>query len=125
MTLLLIAVGGAVGALARYGVSGWVQGGAGLFPWGTLAVNVSGSFLVGVAFRCLEAGLLAPEWRPAITVGLLGAFTTFSTFSFEAVTLAQEGEWSRAGGYVLLSVALALAAVVGGLGAADLALRGR
>lgn len=125
MTLLLIALGGAVGALARYGLSRWVQDGAGLFPWSTLAVNVSGSFLLGIAFRYLDAGVLAPEWRPALTVGLLGAFTTFSTFSFEAVTLAQEGEWSRAGAYVLLSVSLAMGAVLAGLSAADLSLRGR
>ena len=117
MSLLVwIALGGALGALARYGLGGWVQGGtAGTFPWGTLVVNVLGCFLLGFAFRMLQFSVLPPALRGAVTVGFLGAFTTFSTFSVEAVGLIQEERWSRAIGYVGGSVALGLAALVAGL----------
>ncbi|MFO7894713.1 MAG: fluoride efflux transporter CrcB [Longimicrobiales bacterium] len=125
MKLLLIAAAGALGAVARYGLSGWVQGRATFFPWGTLVVNVLGSFLLGLAFRYLEATTLPAEWRQAVTVGFLGAFTTFSTFSYEAVAMIQDGDWHQAGWYVLASVALGLAAVVAGFGAATLTLTAR
>ena len=117
MSLLLwIALGGALGALARYGLAGWVQDGtADTFPWGTLVVNVLGCFLLGFAFRTLQLSALPPALRGAITVGFLGAFTTFSTFSLEAVGLIQEERWARAIGYVGGSVALGLAALVVGL----------
>lgn len=117
MSLLVwIALGGALGALARYGLAGWVQDGtAGTFPWGTLVVNVLGCFLLGFAFRTLQLSALPPALRGAITVGFLGAFTTFSTFSLEAVGLIQEERWARAIGYVGGSVALGLAAFVVGL----------
>lgn len=114
--LIWIALGGALGALARFGLSGWVQGGtAGTFPWGTLAVNVLGCFLLGFAFRVLQLSALSPALRGAVTVGFLGAFTTFSTFSLEALVLIQEERWGRAAGYVGGSVALGLAAVVAGV----------
>ena len=120
--LLLIATAGALGAVARYGLRGWIQDRDALFPWGTLAVNVLGSFLLGFAFRYLEATTLPPEWRQAATIGFLGAFTTFSTFSYEAVAMAQDGDWAGAGAYVLASVGLGLAAVVVGFGTATLTL---
>lgn len=122
MQLLLIATAGALGAVARYGLSGWVQERAAFFPWGTLAVNVLGSFLLGFVFRYLEATTLPAEWRQAATIGFLGAFTTFSTFSYEAVMLAQDGDWQRAGAYVAASVGLGLLGVVAGLGTAVLTL---
>jgi CrcB protein len=125
VSLVLIAAGGALGALARYGLSGWVQARAGFFPWGTLVVNVLGSFVLGFAIRYLETAVLPPEWRQGVTIGLLGAFTTFSTFSYEAVALAQDGDWGRAVTYVLASVAVGLAAVVAGLGVAEITVRGR
>ena len=117
MSLLIwIALGGALGALARYGLAGWVQDGtAGTFPWGTLVVNVLGCFLLGFAFRLLQFSALPPALRGAVTVGFLGAFTTFSTFSLEAVGLIQEERWARAIGYVGGSVALGLVALVVGL----------
>ena len=111
-----------MGAVARYGLSGWIQDRAGFFPWGTLAVNVLGSFLLGFAVRYLEATTMPAEWRQAATIGLLGAFTTFSTFSYEAVAMARDGDWTGAGAYILASVGLGLAAVVVGLGAAHLTL---
>lgn len=125
MTLILIAAGGALGALARYGLAGWVQARAGLFPWGTLAVNVLGSFLLGFAIRYMESVAVPPEWRQAIAIGLLGAFTTFSTFSYEAVALAHDGDWGGAAAYVAGSIVLAIAALLAGLGVAELGLRGR
>ena len=117
MSLLFwIALGGALGALARYGLSGWVQAGtAGTFPWGTLAVNVLGCFLLGFAFRVLQFSALSPTLRAAVTVGFLGAFTTFSTFSLEAIVLIQEERWARVAGYVGGSVALGLGALVAGM----------
>lgn len=126
VNVLLIAAGGALGALARYGLSGWVQARAGgFFPWGTLVVNVLGSFLLGFLFRYLEATALPAEWRQAATIGLLGAFTTFSTFSLETVALAQDGDWARASLYLAGSVVLGLAAVAVGIGAAILTLNPR
>ena len=116
LTLFLIALAGALGALARYGLGGWVHGLGGGFPWGTLVVNVLGSFLLGLAFRTLEALAASTEIRHALTIGFLGSFTTFSAFSFETVELAQAGEWGRAalyaGGSVLLGVAAAALGIV-------------
>lgn len=118
--IVSVAVGGALGAVARYGLSGWVHTWTEeSFPWGTLAVNVVGSFLLGAAFLYLDRGGFSPELRHFATIGLLGAFTTFSTFTFETVMLLQDGEWARAGGYVALSVFLGLVAVLLGFWAAD------
>ena len=121
MNLVLIAAGGALGALARYGAGIWVQPDDDLFPWGTLAVNVAGSLALGFGFRVLEAAAASAEIRQGLLIGFLGAFTTFSTFSFEAVALIQAGSWTRAGLYVGASVALGLLGVVGGLALAHLA----
>lgn len=125
MQILLIAAAGALGAAARYGLTGWIQERAGFFPWGTLAVNVLGSFLLGFAFRYLEATTIPAEWRQALTIGFMGAFTTFSTFSYEAVAMIQDGDWQQAGAYVLGSVVLGLMAVIAGLGVAHLTLSAR
>ncbi|MEJ2216277.1 MAG: fluoride efflux transporter CrcB [Gemmatimonadota bacterium] len=126
MVLLYIALGGAVGAVARYGVGGWVQARAGFgFPWGTLVVNVLGALLIGFALRYLEAVRLSAEARAFVIIGLLGAFTTFSTFSYETVALLEDGEWLRAGAYALGSLVLGLAAVVVGLTAASYVLQAR
>ena len=116
MTLLFVALGGALGALARYGLGGWVYDRMGeTFPWGTLAVNVLGCFLLGATVRWLQVSAASPALRPFLTVGLLGAFTTFSTFSFETVALVQEGQWMRAGAYVGGSVIAGLIAMVAGM----------
>jgi CrcB protein len=117
MTLVLfVAVGGALGAVARYGLSGWVQSVAGgTFPWGTLVVNLLGCFLLGFAFRVLQLSAVSPALRGAVTVGFLGAFTTFSTFGLETVGLLQDGRWARAVAYVGGSVAVGLVAVLAGL----------
>lgn len=124
MTLLFVALGGALGATARWGLGGWVHAWAGAaLPWGTLAVNLLGSFLLGFSFRYLEAVAVSPNLRILVTVGFLGAFTTFSTFSYETVALLQEGAWLRGAAYAGGSVVLGLAGVVAGLTLAGFALQ--
>jgi fluoride exporter len=119
--ITLLIVFGALGTLARYGVQGLVQERAGSsFPTGTLVVNLLGCFLLGgVAEYALTHLSVPPEWRIGITVGFFGAFTTFSTFAYEAVRLTQDGEWERAGTYILASVAGGLLAIVAGMRLAD------
>ena len=110
MQLALIAVAGAAGALLRYGVGRAVQ--PETFPAATLTVNVTGSFAIGflATFLAERTGMPA-ELRTALLVGLLGSYTTFSTFSLETLRLAQDGEWTYATLNVVLSVTGALAAV--------------
>ena len=116
MTLAYVALGGALGALARYGISGWVYDRLGEnFPWGTLIVNLVGCLALGMVIRWLQVSAVSPEVRPFLTIGVLGAFTTFSTFSYETVALLQEGQWLRAGLYMGGSVALGLIAMVAGM----------
>lgn len=116
MVALVIFVGAGLGGLARYGVSGWVQaaGGAG-FPWGTLLVNVTGSLLLASVYAFLEGTAAAPEWRAFLGIGVLGGYTTFSTFSYETLRLVQDGQWERALLYAAGSVFLSLAGAVLGL----------
>ncbi len=111
--ILAIAVGGSLGALLRYGVANGVHAVLGRgFPYGTLVVNVSGCLAMGVLYVLLVERLaLSPEWRAALLIGVLGAFTTFSSFSMETFTLFEEGEWVKALMNVMLSVSLCLAAV--------------
>jgi len=112
--LLAVAVGGAAGAVARYALSGWVAHLAreGPFPYGTLAVNALGSLALGFVMGATTAGRLAlgPDARAALTVGVLGAFTTFSTFSYETVQAARLGDLRVAAVNVAASLALGLAA---------------
>lgn len=111
-----IALGGAAGALARWGMSNGVHHWLGRdFPWGTLTVNVAGSFAMGLlAVLLLERFALGPAWRAGLLVGFLGAFTTFSTFALETVELAQGGLGVRALANIIASVtACVLAAVIG------------
>ncbi|HXG79882.1 MAG TPA: fluoride efflux transporter CrcB [Methyloceanibacter sp.] len=120
---LWIAAGSALGGVARYWLSGVVARFAGeTFPWGTLLVNVSGSLLIGII-----AALTAPEGRffigstsrLALMAGLLGGYTTFSSFSLQTLALLQDGDWWRAGANIVLSVVLCLFAVWIGYAAAS------
>lgn len=124
MLYALLALGGVLGTLARFGLGGWVHTWAGTaFPWGTLVINLLGSFLLGLAMRGAELSSLSPELRGMITVGFCGAFTTFSTFSFETIALLQQGAWARASLYAAGSVGMGLLAVALGLSTANLLLR--
>ena len=115
--ILAIAAGGALGAVGRHYVSASVMRlvGAG-FPWGTLTVNILGSFLMGVLIELMAQRLnIGLEMRAFLTVGFLGAFTTFSTFSLDFATLFERGAGMAALGYAALSVVLAITALFAGL----------
>lgn len=115
--LLAIAGGGALGAVLRFAMSNTIYRILGReFPYGTLAVNVLGSLLMGFLFVVLVERLaLSAEWRAALLIGLLGAFTTFSTFSFETLALFESGQLFKAFLNIILSVCLCLAATWLGL----------
>lgn len=109
---LWICLGGALGTGARYLVTGWVLKLTGTaFPYGTLAVNLLGSFLLSAIVNVgLSTEWLSPTARLALTVGVLGAFTTYSTFSHETMRLLQDGAWLAAGVNVALTVTVCLVA---------------
>ncbi len=116
---LYVALGGAAGSVSRYLLSVAVQSRAGVFPIATLLINVSGSLLLGFLVRyMLESPSVGAEMRLLLTTGFCGGYTTFSTFSYEAARLVQDGEYQRAAWYVVLSVVLSLAGTFVGFGAA-------
>lgn len=113
--LLYIALGGAAGALLRYTVSGVTYKYVGTFlPWGTLAVNMIGCFAIGLLWQVFEVIGSAPNSRAFIFIGLLGSFTTFSTFGLESFNLLREGEVGNAVINIVLSNVLGLAFVFAG-----------
>lgn len=116
MTYLAISIGAVLGANARFLLGGWVLDRLGPeFPCGTLLINVSGSFAIGLVYALIERHG-APDWvRPLVMVGFLGAYTTFSTFSLDTLALAERGAWVAAGAYIAGSVVASLAAVWAGV----------
>lgn len=119
--LFLIALGGALGALLRYAISGLALRilGPG-FPWGTLAANLLGCFLIGLFWSLSDRVTLPPRTGPFLFIGLLGAFTTFSTYGLESIHLLRDGEVLRGLTNIAASNVLGLAAVVLGFGCARL-----
>ena len=118
LTYFWIALGGALGSMARF----WLGGAVALvlgprFPWGTIFINIAGSFIIGFFATLTGVGGRLPasfDARAFVMVGLCGGFTTFSAFSLQTLELARVGEWWEAGGNVLLSVVLCLLAVWAG-----------
>jgi CrcB protein len=117
MRLALVIAGGGLGSMARYLVGLWVAERLGTgFPWGTLSINVAGSFLIGLmATLADEAGKIGAEPRVFLVVGVLGGFTTFSSFALESSRLVEGGDPLRSALYVNASLAFSGAAVVSGI----------
>lgn len=119
---LLIALGSAIGGVGRYWCSGWVAERVGeVFPWGTLAVNVVGSLLIGflAGFGSPDgAWVLSSQVRQFLMIGMLGGFTTFSSFSLQTLNLLHDGEWLYAGANIAVSLISCLLAVWGGFAVA-------
>lgn len=115
--ILLLMLFGALGTLARYGLQGVVQFRTGPgFPSGTLAVNILGCFVLGlVAQYSLNHLWVPPAWRVALTIGLLGGFTTFSTFGWETIKMLEDAEWMKAALYAGGSLFGGLLAVIIGI----------
>ena len=112
-----VALGGALGSVGRFWINGLVSERIGAtFPWGTLAVNGAGSFVIGLlGALALPEGRMNPAWRPFVVqvlmIGVCGGYTTFSSFSLQTLNLLRDREWLWAGGNILLSVALCMIAV--------------
>ena len=117
MIILLVGAGGFFGAISRYLLDGWVTQLAGSsFPWGTLVINVSGSFVLGLLFAlAVERTALPVSIRPPVMIGFIGAYTTFSTFTLESWRLVETGSWALAIANIAGSVLLGVVAVVAGL----------
>ena len=121
--VIAICIGASAGALARWGLGLWLSPG-GVIPWGTLAANLVGGYLVGVCVAVFQAmPQLDPVWRLALVTGFLGALTTFSSFSAEVVTLLQQTRYALAFGTALLHVAGSLLLTIAGYHSATWFLR--
>lgn len=121
--VLAISVGASIGALSRWGLGLWLSPG-GVIPWGTLAANLVGGYLIGVCLAVFQAlPDLDPAWRLAIVTGFLGGLTTFSSFSAEVVTLLQQTRYALAFGTALLHVAGSLLLTIAGYHSATWFLR--
>ncbi len=108
-TITLVGIGGAIGSILRYLVSTGIQNKfLSSFPYGTLCVNISGCFLIGIVYALATRGNVSPEWRFFLATGICGGYTTFSTFSYESLTLLRENELFYAGTYIAASVILGI-----------------
>jgi fluoride exporter len=117
LRVLLIAIFGAIGTLVRYGLQGVVQvRTGGVFPYGTLLINLTGCFLLGLLGQfTMNRMVISPDWRVAMTVGFFGGYTTFSSFGWETAKMLEDGEWLRATAYVAASVIAGLFLSVAGI----------
>jgi fluoride exporter len=117
LRIFLIALFGAIGTLARYGLQGVVQIKMGsTFPYGTLLINLTGCFFLGLIGQIMLNRVIVPaEWRMAIAIGFFGGYTTFSSFGWETAKMFEAGEWLRASTYVAASVVLGLLLSVAGI----------
>jgi CrcB protein len=124
-----VAIGSALGGVARFWLGGFIQQRVGpSFPVGTLVINITGSFLLGVLMRyTLQSDVVSPELRTMLTTGFCGGYTTFSTFTYETAMLVEDGEYGRASLYVGASLVIALIGMFLGFAVANqfIALRGR
>jgi CrcB protein len=118
--ILAVALGSAVGGVARFLLSAWLeQRSATSFPWATLLINISGSLLLGfIATWTYESAGVPADVRALLTTGLCGGYTTFSTFSLETVALMEEGLFGRAAAYILLSVVVSIVGAYAGIAGA-------
>jgi CrcB protein len=115
-TVFAVGVGGGLGALLRYYVASLVQPAGYLFDWGIFFVNISGGFMMGLIIEGSALRFnLSPDLRSFLTVGILGGYTTFSTFSLDSALLLQRGEYLQAAGYIMGSVVLSIFALFAGL----------
>jgi CrcB protein len=121
LRIFLLCVFGVAGTLARYWMQGAVQDQTGAnFPYGTLAVNLAGCFLLGLVGQyALNHASIPPDWRVGITTGFFGAYTTFSTFGWETGHMLQDGEWTKAAIYVGVSVVAGIILMLGGIHLGD------
>ena len=117
MDYLWVGIGGFAGANARHAMTKLAASRLGdAWPWGTFAINLLGAFLIGVLMTALtERGIADPAARLVLVVGFLGGYTTFSSYTYEAITLAERGNWLGAAAYVLGSNALGVTACVAGI----------
>jgi len=114
--LLSVALGGSIGAVLRFVISGWIQKASGsLFPFGTLGVNILGSFVIGFLFLYFQHINLSLHQKAILVTGLLGALTTFSTFSWETLFMLQHGEWSKALLNIVINVIFSIGATFVGI----------
>ncbi len=115
LKLLAIAIGGAAGSVLRYAAAAFTYRFVEpAFPWGTLAVNLGGCFLIGFLWQMFERSSATPEMRALIFIGFLGGFTTFSTFGLETFHLLRDGEYGRAAANMLASNLAGIALVIAG-----------
>lgn len=115
-TVFAVGVGGGLGALARYVIAGWVQPAGAAFPWGIFIVNITGGLVMGLIVEASALKLnLSPELRAFLTTGILGGYTTFSTFSLDSALMLQKGQYGAAAAYIGGSVILSILALFAGL----------
>ena len=115
--VLLVGIGGFIGSIARYLVGGWFAARFGsAFPYGTFAINVTGSFIIGFFLAFAQERIwVSPYWRLFFAVGFVGGYTTFSTFEYESISLLQNGEILLGATYMLGSMVIGAIAAIGGI----------